>query len=97
VVEIALLLFLLFLLAVYFFPTFLAGLRGHHATVGIFAVNLLLGWTAIGWIVALLWAFAPVRPAEDIWEEGEESEEEEGNDGAPDDPQEGAQEEIEDR
>ncbi len=42
------------LLALYFLPT----LIGHNkANVGaIFVLNLFLGWTVIGWIVALVWA-----------------------------------------
>jgi len=30
--------------------------RGHADISKIFLVNLLLGWTVIGWIVALVWA-----------------------------------------
>jgi hypothetical protein len=41
-------------LAVYFLPTII-GLRKRNAGA-IFALNLLLGWTLIGWIVALVWA-----------------------------------------
>jgi hypothetical protein len=41
-------------LALYFLPT-LIGLRKRNAGA-IFALNLLLGWTLIGWIVALVWA-----------------------------------------
>lgn len=42
--------------AVYFFPWLLAVLRGHNNKLAIFAVNLLLGWTFIGWVFALVWA-----------------------------------------
>jgi hypothetical protein len=37
---------------------FLPSIIGHRkqAFAGIFLVNLLLGWTVIGWIVALVWA-----------------------------------------
>jgi hypothetical protein len=42
---------------VYFIPTIVAYLRRHKKTVAIFFVNLCLGWTAIGWIWALVWAF----------------------------------------
>jgi hypothetical protein len=41
-------------LALYFLPTMI-GLRKRNAGA-IFALNLLLGWTLIGWIVALVWA-----------------------------------------
>jgi hypothetical protein len=44
------------LLAAYFFPTIVAGLRRHHNEGAIFATNLLLGWTMLGWAIALIWA-----------------------------------------
>jgi hypothetical protein len=43
-------------LLLYFIPAILALMRGHMSSTAIFALNLLLGWTAIGWIVALVWA-----------------------------------------
>ena len=42
--------------AIHFLPTILAALRNSRSVVGIFLVNLFLGWTIIGWIVALIWA-----------------------------------------
>jgi Superinfection immunity protein len=46
--------FLLFLTVLYFLPT----LIGHNKrdVLGIFIVNLLFGWTFIGWIIAMVWA-----------------------------------------
>ena len=41
----------------HFLPTLIALLRGHHNGFPIFLTNLLLGWTVIGWIVALIWSF----------------------------------------
>jgi hypothetical protein len=38
----------------YFLPTFI-GQKKRNAGA-IFALNLLLGWTVLGWIVALVWA-----------------------------------------
>ena len=38
----------------YFLPTFLALKK--RRTLGIFLINLFLGWTVAGWIVALVWA-----------------------------------------
>jgi hypothetical protein len=46
----------LVLAALYFIPAFVAGCRGHRNTGAIVALNLLLGWTIIGWIGALVWA-----------------------------------------
>lgn len=45
---------------IYFLPTVIALLRGHHNGFAIFLTNLLLGWTAIGWIVALIWSFTAI-------------------------------------
>jgi hypothetical protein len=39
-----------------FLPTVIALLRESRSTVGVFLVNLFLGWTVIGWFVALIWA-----------------------------------------
>jgi hypothetical protein len=41
---------------IYFIPTFIARSRGHKNTLAIFALNLLLGWSLIGWTAALVWA-----------------------------------------
>lgn len=43
-------------LAVYLLPTALALYRDCRATVWIVAVNVLLGWTVLGWFVAIGWA-----------------------------------------
>jgi hypothetical protein len=40
---------------IYFLPTIVATNRGHHFS-GIFALNLLFGWTGIGWVAMMLWA-----------------------------------------
>jgi branched-subunit amino acid transport protein AzlD len=44
-------------LAFYFLPFIIAVFRGHHNSAAIFVLNLLLGWSFIAWIVALVWAF----------------------------------------
>jgi hypothetical protein len=51
----------LFALALFFLPTLVARSRSHPNTTAIFLVNLLVGWTFIGWVVALVWACT--RPA----------------------------------
>lgn len=43
-------------LLVYFLPTLVAWNKKHHATGAVFVINLLFGWTLIGWVVALIWA-----------------------------------------
>lgn len=47
---------LIILGAIYFAPSLVAIGREHRNTAGIFVVNLALGWTFVGWIVALVWA-----------------------------------------
>jgi hypothetical protein len=39
----------------------MAATRGHQNTGMIFLTNLLLGWTVLGWIGALVWAATPVE------------------------------------
>jgi hypothetical protein len=54
------LLFVLFLLpfgAIHFLPAIVAALRHSRHTAAIFLINLFLGWTIIGWVIALAWAF----------------------------------------
>ena len=50
----------LFILAVslvcYFLPGIVATLRGHRQTAAIWALNVLLGWTVIGWIASFVWS-----------------------------------------
>ena len=40
----------------YMLPSAIAGYRGHHNTTAIMALNFLLGWTFLGWLVAIVWA-----------------------------------------
>ena len=40
----------------YFLPAIIAITRGHLSAGAIFALNLLLGWTLLGWIVSLVWS-----------------------------------------
>jgi hypothetical protein len=47
---------LLFLLALYFIPAVVAVKRNHKNSKAIIALDLLLGWTALGWIAALVWS-----------------------------------------
>jgi len=49
----------LILLTLYFVPTIMAWQRKQDNIIQIFIVNLLLGWSFIGWIVALVWAYKP--------------------------------------
>lgn len=49
-------LFLVFLGLMYFLPTIIG--RNKSDAGLIFVVNLFLGWTVVGWFVALIWACA---------------------------------------
>jgi len=44
------------IIVVYFLPALLAKKRGTENLEAIFLVNLVFGWTVLGWIVALVWA-----------------------------------------
>ncbi len=48
--------FLLFLAFLYFLPVFVAASRKHNNTAAIGVLNLLLGWTVVGWVAALIWS-----------------------------------------
>lgn len=47
---------------VYFAPSLVAYGREHPNQTSIFVLNLLLGWTLIGWVCALVWAFTASAP-----------------------------------
>ena len=48
--------FLILALALYLLPT-IAAANNHHRSLGaVFALNLLLGWTFLGCVIALVWA-----------------------------------------
>jgi len=40
----------------YFLPTIIAAGRGHPQVVPIFVINVLLGWTLLGWVATLAWS-----------------------------------------
>lgn len=44
------------IVALYFVPTIVASVRSHDNAVAITALNLLLGWTLVGWVAALVWS-----------------------------------------
>jgi len=47
---------ILLLIVVYFIPMIVALMRNHRNKVSIIVVNILLGWTFIGWVIALVWS-----------------------------------------
>lgn len=46
-----------FALIVYFAPSLIAMYRKHPSTIWIFLINLFFGWSFVGWIIPMLWAF----------------------------------------
>lgn len=44
------------IVAAYFLPAIVANNRGHRNAMAIGVLNLLLGWTFVGWAIALVWA-----------------------------------------
>ena len=45
---------LVFFILLYFLPAIIG--RDKRDVAGIFLLNLFLGWTVIGWVLALIWA-----------------------------------------
>jgi len=56
--NISAILVLLLALGLYLMPTIVAVMRDKANTGSILVINLFLGWTLIGWVVALAWSFA---------------------------------------
>lgn len=42
----------------YFLPSIVAAKRNHKNMIPVFLLNIFLGWTFLGWVVALVWSFA---------------------------------------
>jgi hypothetical protein len=54
---------LLILFVMMFFgllPSIIAFVRRHHNRYAILVLNILLGWTMVGWAVALVWSLTAV-------------------------------------
>ena len=49
---------ILLCVTIYFLPFGVALLRNKRNKVSIFLMNLLLGWTFIGWVIALVWGIS---------------------------------------
>lgn len=50
-------------LLAYFLPVVIAVMRGHRQTIPIALVCIFLGWTFLGWVIALIWSFTSPTPA----------------------------------
>lgn len=44
------------LFAIYLLPTIIASNRSHPNVAPIAVINIFLGWTLLGWVVALAWS-----------------------------------------
>ena len=55
--KVAFLIVLIFLL--HFLPAILAHVRRHRQSAAITLINLFLGWTGLGWVLAFFWAWSP--------------------------------------
>jgi len=62
--EIEIILILIFILLVYFLPSFVG--IGKRNSGAIFILNLFLGCTFIGWVVALVWACCDDEPVREV-------------------------------
>lgn len=51
---------------VYFLPIMIASTRKHHNVVSISIVNVFLGWTMLGWVICLAWAFSQVKKVSQV-------------------------------
>jgi hypothetical protein len=47
---------LIVLLAIYFIPAFVACRRKHRQRLAIVWLNILAGWTVLGWVGGIVWA-----------------------------------------
>lgn len=57
-----------FLLApvLYFYPMYEAYIHKQPNFFSIFALNLFLGWTLVGWVIALVWAVKSQEPVKTV-------------------------------
>ena len=55
--------FVSFSFVMYFLPSIIALMRNKRDIVAIILLNFFLGWSVIGWIVALVWAVKHDVPA----------------------------------
>lgn len=49
---------LIFTLGMYFLPSIIATTHRHKNIIPIILLNIILGWTFIGWIIAFIWAIS---------------------------------------
>ena len=47
------------ILLLYFLPAIIAHVRRHRQIAAITLLNLLLGWTGLGWVLVFFWSWSP--------------------------------------
>jgi hypothetical protein len=47
------------ILLLYFLPAVIAHIRRHRHIAAITMLNLLLGWTGLGWVLVFFWSWSP--------------------------------------
>ncbi len=72
---IGIILIVILLIYVYFFPTDIANKRNAEHVTGIFILNLFLGWTLVGWVIALVWAVSSEAIDDDVDDASEDEKE----------------------
>ena len=55
------LVFMILIGGLHFLPAVIGFVRDHPSKWAILVLNLFLGWTFIGWIVALVWSLTGIR------------------------------------
>lgn len=61
-VPMVVLLLIAIVVLLYLLPTIIAVKKKHLQKVPIILINIFLGWSFIGWVVALVWAFTQSQP-----------------------------------
>ena len=51
-------------IGLYFYPAITASAREHPNQTSIMVLNLLLGWTLVGWVVAMVWSVSAISAAQ---------------------------------
>lgn len=47
-------------------PLVIAGFRKHHEFRRVLVMNLLLGWTVVGWFIALVWSVSGMKKGDSL-------------------------------
>lgn len=56
-------------LGLYLFPAIVANMREHPNRTSITVLNVLLGWTLVGWVVSMVWAVSAIAEPSDSTKE----------------------------